>query len=105
MADSPCQGKYDLTYGLINRRGKINCSTARQSNSFNIGEGGLLFGLDPTLILVANSISDHAAGCRAAKREQRVLAVGLAVCQSAILTRLTAAAVMMCCKWVLANPI
>jgi hypothetical protein len=57
------------------------------------------------LILVANSISDQTAGCRAAKREQRVLAVGLEVCQSAILTRLTAAAMMMCCKWVLANPI
>jgi hypothetical protein len=56
------------------------------------------FGLNPTVILVANSISDHAADCRAAKREQRVLAGGLAVCQSAILTRLTAAAVMTCCK-------
>src|SRR5271166_221382 len=62
-------------------------------------------GLDPTLILVANSVSDHVAGCRAAKREQRVLAVGVAMCQSAILIRLTAAAVMTCCKWVLARPI
>jgi hypothetical protein len=59
----------------------------------------------PTVILVANSVSDHVAGCRAAKREQRVLAVGVAMCQSAILIRLTAAAVMTCCKWVLARPI
>ena len=62
-------------------------------------------GLETMGILVANSVSDHVAGCRAAKREQRVLAVGVAMCQSAILIRLTAAAVMTCCKWVLARPI
>jgi hypothetical protein len=50
------------------------------------------------LTLVANSQADHAASCRAAKREQRVLAAGTPLSQSAILTRLTAAAVITCCR-------
>ena|SRR5271165_4930325 len=56
------------------------------------------------LTLVANSRAGHAAIGRAAKREQRVLATGMPLCQSAILTRFTAAAVMTCCRWVLASP-
>jgi len=64
-----------------------------------------VFGLFPTVTLVANSLAGHAAIARAAKREQRVLATGMPLCQSAILTRFTAAAVITCCRWVLANPI
>ncbi|MDT5275594.1 MAG: hypothetical protein QOG95_2526, partial [Mycobacterium sp.] len=68
-------------------------------------DGGFLSSVKQMLILVANSGADQAASRRAAKRDRRVLAGGIAFCQSAILTRLTAAAVMTCWRWVLANPI
>jgi hypothetical protein len=59
------------------------------------------------LILVANSgaAPDQAAICRAANCEMRVFAKGVSFCHSATLTRLTATAVMTCCKRVFANPI
>ena len=64
-------------------------------------------GLRPSLILVANSGAqpDQAAICRAANREIRVFAERVSLCHSATLTRLTATAVMTCCKRVFANPI
>ncbi len=49
--------------------------------------------------------SGQAASRRAAKRERRVWAVGVALCHSAILTKLMAAAVMACWRRVLASPI
>jgi hypothetical protein len=59
------------------------------------------------MILVANSSvePDQATICRAANCEMRVLAEGVSLCHSATLTRLTATAVMTCCKRVFANPI
>jgi hypothetical protein len=67
----------------------------------------LKIGLDPYVILVANSGAepDQATICRAANCEIRVFAEGMLLCHSATLTRLTATAVMTCCKRVFANPI
>jgi aspartyl-tRNA(Asn)/glutamyl-tRNA(Gln) amidotransferase subunit A len=48
--------------------------------------------------------SDQATICRAANCEMRVFAERVSLCHSATLTRLTATAVMTCCKRVFANP-
>jgi hypothetical protein len=66
----------------------------------------LPFRCRPRLILVANSSAqrDHATMWRAENREIRVFAEGVSLCHSATLTRLTATAVMTCCKRVFANP-
>ena len=58
------------------------------------------------VILVANSGAqpDQATICRAANCEMRVFAERVSLCHSATLTRLTATAVMTCCKRVFANP-
>jgi len=47
---------------------------------------------------------DHATMWRAENREIRVFAEGVSLCHSATLTRLTATAVMTCCKRVFAKP-
>jgi len=57
------------------------------------------------LTLVAKSLSGgHAAFWRAANHEQRVWADGMPFTQLAIRTRLMAAALMRCCRWVLVSP-
>jgi membrane protein len=59
-----------------------------------------VFGLIPTLTLVANSY----AAFRAAKGEQRVFARGVPANHSPSRTTFRAAAVARCCRWVLASP-
>jgi hypothetical protein len=62
-------------------------------------------GLDSTVTLVANSLRPHAAFWSAANHEQRVWAVGMPFTQFPIRTKLMAAALMICCRCVLASPI
>jgi len=68
--------------------------------------GRVFIGLGLMLILVVNSGAqpDQATICRAANCEMRVFAERVSLYHSATLTRLTATAVMTCCKRVFANP-
>jgi hypothetical protein len=90
--------KRDRTPTLPKRRKTVGGPQARFAS--------LCDGLRPSWILVANSGAepDQATICRAANCEMRVFAEGVSLCHSATLTRLTATAVMTCCKRVFANP-
>ena len=73
------------------------------SSTLRAGSAG---GLGPCLILVANSGGepDQAIICRVANCDMRVFAERVSLCHSETLTKLTATAVITCCKRVFANP-